>query len=92
MQSIGNIIAAEIGELIAANVTPQEMGRWLNRHCKTEATVNHCRASLSAAYEDGILRGRIPVNVPASSSLCRSPMAVSGLSPERNTACYARSL
>ncbi len=92
MESIANTITAEIGELIAADVTPQEMGRWLDRHCKTEATFNRYRASLSAAYQDGILNGRILVTVPASSTLSRSPMAVSGFSPERRYSLPAQFL
>jgi len=63
MVSIANIISAEIGDLIAADVTQQELTRCLNKRCKTEATFNRYRASLSAAYQDGVRNGRIPVNV-----------------------------
>ena len=93
MPSIANIISAQIGELIAADVTPQDMTRWLNKQCRTEATFNRYRASLSAAHQDGVKNDLIPVNTPPDlSSPNRSPLVALRSSPKTSMTRCALSL
>ena len=60
------IIRKELGASIAANITPQDIDRWLTKHCKTPATRNRYRAFLSLVYREANRNGKVDVN-PARS-------------------------
>lgn len=62
MKSIALTIKKAIGDQIASELTPQELERWLTRNTLSAATFNRYRASLSAAYQDGVINGLIVVN------------------------------
>jgi integrase len=50
------------GKRPAAEVTPQEIDKFLTKHCKTNATANRYRAYISLAYRLGMENGKVSVN------------------------------
>ena len=48
--SKAEIVRAALGSLPAAEVTPQELERWLRTQCKTAATSNRYKAFISLCY------------------------------------------
>jgi hypothetical protein len=51
-----------MGSLSAAEMTPQELERWLREHCKTAATANRYKAFISLCYREGVRNGKVAVN------------------------------
>jgi hypothetical protein len=47
------IVGAALGSRPAADLTPQEIERWLREHCKTAATANRYKAFISLCYREG---------------------------------------
>lgn len=43
-------------------MTPQEIDRFLTKHCKTNATANRYRAYISLAYRLGMENGKVQIN------------------------------
>jgi integrase len=58
----GEILRKAMGAHIAADITPQDIDRWLSSRSKTPATANRYRAFLSLVYREGIRNGKIEVN------------------------------
>jgi len=56
------IVKKDLGALPAADITPQQIDRWLSSHCKTPATTNRYKAFLSLCYREGIRNGKVNVN------------------------------
>jgi integrase len=56
------IVKKDLGALPAADITPQQIDRWLSSHCKTPATANRYKAFLSLCYREGIRNGKVNVN------------------------------
>src|ERR1700756_2403628 len=46
----------------AAELTPQELERWLRARCKTAATANRYKAFISLCYREGVRNGKVSVN------------------------------
>ncbi len=61
-ESKAEIVRADLGALPAAEMTPQELQRWLTAHCKTAATSNRYKAFVSLCYREGIGNGKVGVN------------------------------
>jgi integrase len=60
--SKANIVRRAIGSRPAAEVTPQELERWLRSRCKTPATTNRYKAFISLCYRDGMHNGKLMIN------------------------------
>jgi integrase len=56
------IVCAALGSRAAADLTPQEIERWLREHCKTAATANRYKAFISLCYREGIRNNKVTVN------------------------------
>jgi|HubBroStandDraft_1064217.scaffolds.fasta_scaffold32166_2 integrase len=56
------IVTAALGSQPAADLTPQELERWLRGHCKTPATSNRYKAFISLCYREGIRNGKVTIN------------------------------
>src|SRR6201996_3789272 len=56
------IVTAALGSRPAAELTPQELERWLRGHSKTPATSNRYKAFISLCYREGIRNGKVTVN------------------------------
>ena len=56
------IVREDMGSRHAAEVTPQELERWLREHCKTAATANRYKAFISLCYREGVRNGKVAVN------------------------------
>lgn len=56
------IVREALGNLTAADITPQEIDRWLRSHCKTAATSNRYKAFISLCYREGLSNGKVTVN------------------------------
>jgi integrase len=56
------IVRAALGSRPAADLTPQELERWLRARCKTPATSNRYKAFISLCYREGIHNGKVAVN------------------------------
>jgi integrase len=56
------IVREELGSRPAADLTPQELERWLRAHCKTPATANRYKAFVSLCYREGLRNGKVAVN------------------------------
>jgi integrase len=56
------IVRAALGSRPAAEVTPQELERWLRSHCKTPATSNRYKAFISLCFREGIHNGKVTSN------------------------------
>jgi hypothetical protein len=50
------------GKRPAADLTPQDIGRWLSGHCKTAATANRFRAFFSLCYRLGMENAKVTAN------------------------------
>ena len=56
------IVTAALGSRPAAELTPQELERWLRGHSKTPATANRYKAFISLCYREGVRNGKVTVN------------------------------
>ena len=56
------IVRVALGSRPAADVTPQELERWLRSHCKTAATANRYKAFVSLCYREGVRNSKVSVN------------------------------
>ena len=56
------IVREALGSRHAAEVTPQELERWLREYCKTAATANRYKAFVSLCYREGVRNGKVTVN------------------------------
>jgi hypothetical protein len=61
-KSKGEIVREAIGARHAAELTPQELERWLREHCKTAATANRYKAFVSLCFREGARNGKVSVN------------------------------
>jgi integrase len=61
-ESRGAIVRAGLGARPAAEVTPQELERWLRSRCKTPATSNRYKAFISLCFREGIHNGKVALN------------------------------
>ena len=60
--SKGEIVRKAPGSKPAADLTPQELERWLRTRCKTPATANRYKAFISLCYREGVRNGKVAVN------------------------------
>ena len=56
------IVKASLGSRPAADITPQDIQRWLRSHCKSGATSNRYKAFISLCYREGVANGKVAVN------------------------------
>ena len=63
--SKAEIVRKAFGSRPAAEITPQELERWLRSHCKTPATTNRYKAFISLCYREGVHNNKTTIN-PAS--------------------------
>jgi integrase len=56
------IVRQDLGSKAAADLTPQELERWLRSHCKSAATSNRYKAFVSLCYREGMRSGKVNVN------------------------------
>jgi hypothetical protein len=56
------IVRAALGLRPAAEMTPQELERWLRGHCETSATSNRYKAFISLCYREGIRNNKVAAN------------------------------
>ena len=56
------IVRDALGSRPAADLTPQELERWLRDQCKTAATANRYKAFISLCYREGVRNGKVTVN------------------------------
>jgi integrase len=61
-KSKGAIVREDLGSRPAAELTPQELERWLRDHCNTPATANRYKAFISLCYREGVRNGKVAVN------------------------------
>src|SRR3984885_8942051 len=61
-KSKGEIVREALGSGPAAELTPQELERWLRARCKTAATANRYKAFISLCYREGIRNGKVSIN------------------------------
>jgi integrase len=61
-KSKGEIVREALGSRPAAELTPQELERWLRARCKTAATANRYKAFISLCYREGVRNGKVTVN------------------------------
>jgi integrase len=61
-KSKGEIVREALGSRPAADLTPQELERWLRSRCKTAATANRYKAFISLCYREGVRNGKASVN------------------------------
>ena len=60
--SKGEIVRKAFGPRPAAEITPQELDRWLRSHCKTPATANRYKAFISLCYREGVHNNKTTIN------------------------------
>src|SRR3984885_8127666 len=60
--SKGETVRKALGSKPAADLTPQELERWLRTRCKTPATANRYKAFISLCYREGVRNGKVSVN------------------------------
>lgn len=60
--SKAEIVRKALGPLAASELTPQEISRWLNSHCKTAGTHNRYKAFISLCYREGLANNKVTVN------------------------------
>jgi integrase len=60
--SKAEIVRKALGIRAAAEIKPQELDRWLRKHCKTAATTNRYKAFVSLCYREGIVNEKVDVN------------------------------
>ncbi len=56
------IVRDALGSRPAADLTPQELERWLRDQCKTPATANRYKAFISLCYREGVRNGKAVIN------------------------------
>ena len=56
------IVRGAFGSSPAAELTPQELERWLRGQCKTAATSNRYKAFISLCYREGLRNGKVTIN------------------------------
>src|SRR5580704_19705805 len=61
-KSKGEIVRTALGSRPAAELTPQELERWLRTKCKTAATSNRYKAFISLCYREGIHNSKVTTN------------------------------
>jgi len=61
-KSKGEIVRKALGSKPAADLTPQELERWLRTRCKTPGTANRYKAFISLCYREGVRNGKVTVN------------------------------
>jgi integrase len=61
-KSKGEIVRAALGSRHAAELTPQEIERWLRERCKTAGTANRYKAFISLCYREAVRNGKVTVN------------------------------
>ena len=61
-KSKGEIVREALGSRPAADLTPQELERWLRTRCKTPATANRYKAFISLCYREGIHNSKVTTN------------------------------
>lgn len=69
-KSRAEIVRAGLSQKVAADLTPQDLSRWLSRQCKSAGTYNRYKALISLAYEVGASKNKVVVN-PARLALHR---------------------
>jgi integrase len=60
--SKAGIVRKALGSRPAAEVTPQELERWLRSRFRTSATTNRYKAFVSLCYREGIHNGKVTIN------------------------------
>lgn len=61
-KSKAEIVREALGSRHAAELTPQELERWLRSYCKTAATTNRYKAFISLCYREGVSNGKVTIN------------------------------
>lgn len=61
-ESKAKIVRKALGDRPAADLTPQELERWLRTQCKTAATSNRYKAFVSLCFREGIHNSKVLVN------------------------------
>jgi integrase len=61
-KSRAEIVRGTLGDIAATDLTPLDLKRWLNAHCKTPATANRYKSLVSLAYRVGGEAGKVTVN------------------------------
>lgn len=56
------IVRAGMGTRDASDLTPQEIGRWLAKQCKTNATYNRYKSFISLCFREGLANGKVKSN------------------------------
>jgi integrase len=60
--SKAEIVREAVGARPAAEILPEELDRWLKKHCTTAATTNRYKAFVSLCYREGMRNGKVTVN------------------------------
>jgi integrase len=60
--AVAAIVRKALGTRDAADLTPQEIGRWLAKQCKTHATYNRYKAFISLCFREGLANGKVKAN------------------------------
>lgn len=60
--SKAEIVRKAFGSVPVADLTPQEIERWLRSHCKTPATSNRYKAFISLCYREGLHNNKTTIN------------------------------
>lgn len=58
----GAIVKQSLGTKDASSITPQDIGRWLAKQCKTGATYNRYKAFISLCFREGMANGKVKAN------------------------------
>jgi len=61
-ESKAKIVRKALGDRPAADLTPQELERWLRTQCKTAATSNRYKAFVSLCFREGIHNSKVTAN------------------------------
>ncbi len=56
------IVRPDLGQRPAAEITPQELDRWISKHCHTPATANRYRSFFSLSFREGERNRKVDVN------------------------------
>lgn len=60
--SKAEIVREALGSRPAAEITPQDLDRWLRSYCKSAATSNRYKAFVSLCYREGLRNGKVQTN------------------------------
>ena len=88
--SKAEIVRKDLGSRPAAEITPQELERWLRSHCKTAATTNRYKAFISLCYREGLHNGKVTVNPLARCVTVARALVASGSSVARSTRRFTK--